>query len=115
MPEAIPPVCSKYHQAVELIGRRWAGAIIRALMPGPARFAALRNAIPEISDRMLSERLKELEAEGILVRQVHADVPVRVEYQLTEKGHDLGPAIDAIGAWAERWTERPGQARQASA
>ena len=107
MRKPIPPVCAKYHQAVELIGRRWAGAIIRVLLPGRARYAAIREAIPEISDRMLSERLRELEAEGVLVRQVVADVPVRVEYQLTEKGRDLEAAVAALGVWAERWVPVP--------
>lgn len=86
-----------------MIGRRWAGAIIQALLPGPARYAAIRQAIPDITDRMLSERLRELESEGILVRHVLADVPVRVEYELTEKGRALEGALAAIGAWAEQW------------
>lgn len=108
MHDPIAPVCQKYHRAVELIGRRWAGAIIQALIPGPARYASVRDAIPDISDRMLSERLRELEAEGLVTRQVFAEVPVRVEYALTEKGRALEPALAAIGAWAERWVERPG-------
>jgi DNA-binding HxlR family transcriptional regulator len=96
-------VCPRYHAAVELIGHRWTGAIIRVLLAGPARFGAIRAAIPDISDRMLSERLRELEAEGVLVRQVTPGVPVRVDYELTEKGLSLEPAIAAIAAWAEQW------------
>jgi len=115
MHESLAPVCIRYHRAVELIGRRWAGAIIQALLPGPARFASIRDAIPGISDRMLSERLKELEAEGILLRQVHADVPVRVEYELTEKGRALAPALAAIEAWAHRWIAALEPSREASA
>ena len=115
MHEPIAPVCTRYHRAVELIGRRWAGAIIQALLPRPARFASIRDAIPEISDRMLSERLKELEAAGIITRQVHADGPVRVEYALTEKGRDLEAALAAIGAWAERWIAPPAPGARASA
>jgi DNA-binding HxlR family transcriptional regulator len=115
MHESIAPVCARYHRAVELIGRRWAGAIIRALLAGPARFASIRDAIPDISDRMLSERLKELEAEGIVTRHVHTDVPVRVEYELTDKGRDLQTALAAIGAWAARWIELPPSQERASA
>ncbi|HEV8612381.1 MAG TPA: winged helix-turn-helix transcriptional regulator [Gemmatimonadales bacterium] len=95
--------CSQFHRAVELIGSRWTGAIINALMSGRARYAALRAAIPDISDRMLSERLRELEGEGILLRQVTPETPVRVEYELTEKGLALEKALRAIGAWAAEW------------
>ena len=103
----MPPVCSRYHQAVELIGRRWAGAILRVLLGGRARYAQLREAIPQISDRMLSERLRELEAEGLVVRHVATDTPVRVEYELTSKGRGLETAIMAIAAWAERYIPLP--------
>ena len=96
-------LCGRFHQAVELIGRRWSGAVIQLLMQHRLRYAELRAAIPDISDRMLSERLRELEAAGILVRTVLPDPPVRVEYDLTEKGRALKPAMTAIGEWAERW------------
>jgi DNA-binding HxlR family transcriptional regulator len=96
-------LCPRYHHAVELIGRRWTGAIIRMLLPGRARFNTLRAAVPEISDRMLSERLRELEAEGLIVREVIPDLPVRVEYELTAKGQALQDVVDAIGTWAQEW------------
>jgi DNA-binding HxlR family transcriptional regulator len=99
----LPPVCSRYHRAVELLGRRWAGAIIQVLMAGRARYAAIRGAIPEISDRMLSERLRELEAEGLVERHVATDAPVRVEYELTEKGRALEKSLLAISEWAQRY------------
>ena len=95
--------CATFHQAIELIGRRWAGAILNALMSGKARYADLRDSIPEISDRMLSERLRELEAEGIVARLVTPDTPVRVEYELTEKGRALEKALRAVAEWAEEW------------
>src|SRR5215208_2083421 len=101
-----PPLetfCPRYHHAVELIGRRWTGAIIRMLLPGSARFNALRAAVPDISDRMLSERLRELETEGIITRTVIPDVPVRVEYELTPKGRALESVVLAIAKWAEGW------------
>jgi DNA-binding HxlR family transcriptional regulator len=99
--------CPRYLHAVELVGRRWTGVIVRALLGGPARFHQLREAIPDMSDRMLSERLRELEAEGVVTRSVIPDTPVRVEYALTEKGRALEGAIMAIADWAERWVPLP--------
>lgn len=96
--------CPFYHQATELIGRRWNGAIIRALLSGIVRFCDLRDTIPDLSDRMLSERLKELEQQGILERQVTPETPVRIEYHLTPKGQALVPVVDAISRWAHDWT-----------
>src|SRR5689334_6808344 len=102
-----PTLCAKFHRASELIGRRWTGAIIYVLLGTRCRFAVLRSAIPDITDRMLSERLQELEAEGIVERTVVPDLPVRVEYSLTKKGRALAAAIEAIAKWAETWTEMP--------
>jgi DNA-binding HxlR family transcriptional regulator len=96
-------VCPLYHEAAELIGRRWTGAIVRAMTDGAVRFGDIATAVPGISDRMLSERLKELEAEGLVTRAVYPQHPVRIEYRLTEKGQDLGAVMDAIAAWAHRW------------
>ena len=110
-----PHVCARFHRAVELIGGRWTGALIHLLLHGRMRFAELRAAIPEISDRMLSERLRELEAEGILARIVVPETPVRVEYELTEKGRALEHALGAVGKWAERWVSEPRTARTAAA
>jgi DNA-binding HxlR family transcriptional regulator len=98
-----PELCSRFHRASELIGRRWTGAIIFVLLRSSCRFAALREAIPDITDRMLSDRLQELEAEGIVARTVVPDTPVRVEYSLTKKGRALTTAIDAIADWAHKW------------
>ena len=100
------PLCSKFHRASELIGRRWTGAIIFVLMESPrCRFATLRKEIHDITDRMLSERLFELEQEGIVERTVIPESPVRVEYALTKKGRELAAAVDAIGDWAKKWIE----------
>ena len=96
-------LCPRFHVAVELIGSRWTGAIISRLLGGRARYNELRAAIPEISDRMLSERLRALECEGVLTRTVVPESPVRVEYELTTKGRALQESIDAIGKWATRW------------
>ncbi|HEY2854376.1 MAG TPA: helix-turn-helix domain-containing protein [Gemmatimonadaceae bacterium] len=96
-------ICPRFHVAVELIGGRWTGAIISRLLAGRARYNELRAAVPEISDRMLSERLRALECEGLLTRTVVPETPVRVEYELTTKGHALEDALDAIGRWATKW------------
>ena len=96
-------LCSKFHKASELIGRRWTGAIIYLLLSARCRFATLRDGIPDITDRMLSERLQELELEGIVERTVVPDTPVRVEYSLTRKGRALASAMDAIAHWASDW------------
>ncbi len=117
-----PELCARFHRASELIGRRWTGAIIFVLLKSRCRFATLRDAIPDITDRMLSDRLQELEQEGILERTVIPDTPVRVEYALTRKGRALGSAVDAIVDWAHKWTEleaaekpaKPERARRAA-
>ena len=96
-------VCPDFHAAVELIGRRWAGAILYALTESSMRFAELKHAVPGMSDRLLSTRLKELEEEGLVDRSVYPGTPVRVEYTLTEKGSSLGPAIVELRSWARRW------------
>ena len=98
-----PELCTQFHRAAELIGRRWTGAIIFVLLKSRCRFATLRDAIPDITDRMLSDRLQELEAEGIVERTVIPETPVRVEYSLTKKGRALAVAFDAIADWAHKW------------
>jgi DNA-binding HxlR family transcriptional regulator len=103
MAEIVPQVCSRFHRAVELIGSRWTGAIIQTLLQGKTRYALIKAAIPDITDRMLSERLRSLEAEELVTRWVFADSPVRVEYELTEKGRSLENALHEISAWAEHW------------
>ena len=100
-------VCPRYHHAIELIGRRWTGAIVLTLLQGACRFTDIANAVPGLSDRLLSERLKELEAEGIVTRTVHAAPPVRIEYHLTAQGHDLSNVVEAVSCWATRWLPEP--------
>jgi DNA-binding HxlR family transcriptional regulator len=96
-------VCPQFHEAIELIGKRWTGAIVCALTEGPMRFGELGKAVPGLSDRLLSQRLRELEDEGLVEREVEAGTPVRVTYSLTATGEDLGPAIRELKAWAKRW------------
>ena len=100
-------VCPHFHAAIELIGKRWTGAIVSALIEGPLRFGELARAVPGLSDRLLSQRLRELEEEGLVRREVEPGTPVRVTYSLTEKGADLGPTMQELRAWARRW-KRPG-------
>ena len=96
-------VCEHFQHAAEILGRRWNPQVIRVLLYGPARFGELRERVPGISDTLLSERLKQLEAEGIVLRTVHGGRPVLIQYSLTESGAALGKAIDALGEWAERY------------
>ncbi len=88
---------------MELIGKRWAGAIIWALSERPHFFAELSQTVPGLSDRLLSRRLRELEAEDMVKRSVHAGTPPRVSYALTEKGTALRPAIRELSSWAQQW------------
>jgi DNA-binding HxlR family transcriptional regulator len=101
--QAVNGVCPLFHAAIELIGKRWTGAIISALTEGPLRFGELARAVPGLSDRLLSQRLRELEDEGLVEREVEAGTPVRVTYSLTEKGAELRPAIGELKQWAKRW------------
>jgi DNA-binding HxlR family transcriptional regulator len=100
--------CPYYHQAVELIGRRWTGAILRAMGTGLYRFTDLAVTVPGLSDRMLSERLKELESVGIVSRTVIPEMPVRVEYHLTDKGDALDSVMASISSWAQDWLRPEG-------
>lgn len=106
--------CPRYHQAVELIGKRWTGAILRLLFTGPHRFNEILAGVPGLSDRLLSERLRELEAQELVVRRVLPGPPIRSEYELTERGRDLEPVILDISAWAEKWIALPPDFAEAS-
>ena len=102
---APPGECCPYlHEGVELVGKRWSGAIIAVLLEGGGmRFSEIAQAIPQLSDRLLSERMKELEARGIVERQVREGSPARVEYSLTDMGRELAPALRELREWALRW------------
>ena len=96
-------VCPHFHAAIELIGKRWSGAILGALADGPLRFAELIRCVPGLSDRLLSERLRELEAHGLVERIVEEEAPVAVVYSLTELGAGLAPILIDLRRWACRW------------
>lgn len=105
-------ICPRYEHASQILGKRWTGLLLYTLMEGPRRFCELTTAVEGLSDRVLSDRLRELEVEGIVERLVYPQVPVRIEYRLTEKGRDLKPVLDAIQTWAEQWVGLPESAPQ---
>jgi len=96
-------MCPRFENAFELLGKRWTGLIIRTLLYGQNRFSDIEEAIPNMSARMLTERFKELEKAGIILRKVYPETPVRIEYELTEKGRELQSSMDEIQKWAEKW------------
>lgn len=100
---AFGEMCPKYEAAIALLGKKWTGLILYILMGGPKRFSDFRTQVPDLSDRLLSERLQELEQEGVVERVVHNTRPVYIEYRLTEKGRSLEPVVTAIQAWADEW------------
>jgi DNA-binding HxlR family transcriptional regulator len=97
-------VCESFQEAAQLVGQRWVPQIVWVLLDGPRRYSMLRAAIPEISDTVLSERLRELEIAGILTRAVTPSTPVLIEYALSERGRDLAKVIDGLAKWADRWS-----------
>ncbi|HZS79193.1 MAG TPA: helix-turn-helix domain-containing protein [Ktedonobacteraceae bacterium] len=100
-------LCPRYEHAISILGKRWTGLILDSLIDGPRRFCELTEAVPGLSDRVLSDRLRELETENIIERVVYPQIPVRVEYRLTEKGIALQPVLAAIHTWAEKWVTLP--------
>ncbi len=100
-------ICPRYEHAIQLLGKRWTGLLLDALMEGPRRFCELTATVEGLSDRVLSARLRELEVEGVVERIVYPQIPVRVEYKLTEKGLALKPVVEAIHEWAEKWVMLP--------
>jgi len=103
----VHPVCTRFHAAIELLGARWSGAVLRALFTGSHRFADIRAAIPGVSDVMLTRRLRDLEEAGLIEREVIPASPVHVEYHLTQMGREAAPVLDAVIAWSHRWIPLP--------
>ncbi|MCA1059714.1 helix-turn-helix transcriptional regulator [Rossellomorea aquimaris] len=98
-------LCPKYSTAFELLGKRWVGMIIKVLFEGTCRFKDLHGNIPNISQKVLTERLKELEEHGIVSREVLDEKPVKVLYSLTNKGKELEPVMQAVQTWAVKWVK----------
>src|ERR1700680_3634797 len=103
----VPTMCRRYEHIAQLLGKRWTGLILDSLMGGPRRFCELTSSVEGLSDRVLSDRLRELEVEGIVERVVYPQIPVRVEYKLTEKGRALEPVVNAIQEWSNQWVPMP--------
>jgi DNA-binding HxlR family transcriptional regulator len=96
-------VCESFQRAAQLVGQRWVPQIVWVLLDGRRRYSAVRDAIPEISDTLLSERLRELEEAGVVTRTVTPSTPVLIEYSLSERGRELAVVMDGLSTWAERW------------
>lgn len=96
-------LCNKVEHSYQLIGKKWIGLIIHSILDEPKRFSEIHAYIPDLSKRVLNERIKELEEYGIILRNVIADRPVRIEYSLTRKGKELGNALKSVESWAEKW------------
>lgn len=94
--------CNLYRNAIEFIGKRWTGIIIYELFGGPKRYHELLNSIDGISDRLLSERLKDLEQEGLLTKRIIMESPKKVEYELTPPGHEFREVFQSIMSWATK-------------
>ncbi|MFB9860766.1 winged helix-turn-helix transcriptional regulator [Salinicoccus siamensis] len=99
-------ICPKFESAMGILGQRWTGLIIYQLLEGPKRFCHLESSIG-VSGRVLSERLKTLEKEGLVKREVYPETPVRIEYILTEKGCAMEPFMAELQKWAENWLAPP--------
>ena len=103
-------ICTRFQTAVDLLGKRWTTLVLHVLQKGPLRFGELAEKLQVVSERMLSERLKELEEAGIVERRVLAGPPVGVEYRLTRKGEALGRVLRGLERWADEWVEPPAAA-----
>ena len=97
-----PELCPRFEQAVGMLSKRWNALIIFSLLGESQRFCTMTESIG-ISNRLLSERLKELEKDGIVTRNVYPETPVRIEYSLTEKGRALAPVMEEIQKWSQEW------------
>ena len=104
-----PLPCCPVETTLLLIGDKWKVMILRDLMTGTKRFGALRRSIPAISQKMLTQQLRAMEADGLVHREVYAEVPPRVEYSLTEPGESLRPVLDAMSVWGRQYQRDQGE------
>nr|WP_255654746.1 winged helix-turn-helix transcriptional regulator [Cohnella sp. REN36] len=98
-------ICPRFEQALELLGKRWIALILFCLLNGPRRFGEIEALVTNLSGKVLADRLKELEAEGLVARDVYPETPVRIEYSLTDKGKALAPIFEEIAKWSSAWIE----------
>lgn len=104
---SVSSYCPRFQRAVELIGRRWTGTIVRSMLAGSVRFSDILSQVPGLSDRLLSERLRELEGAGLVERRVFPETPVRIEYSLTPKGRELETIVRDLDDWVRTWETEP--------
>jgi DNA-binding HxlR family transcriptional regulator len=100
-------ICRHFQRAAELVGQRWVPQVIYAFQGRTMRYTELKAAVPDISDALLSDRLKELEGATIVERDVEATTPVRITYRLTKRGEELAGVLGELQIWAERWAKVP--------
>lgn len=105
-------LCPKFEATFTLLSKRWVGLIWEVLLAGPLRFSQIESRIPALSDRMLAERLKDMEVSGIVTRLVLPTMPVQVVYELTPKGQAFAPVLEAVHHWADQWVEMTSGASQ---
>ncbi|CQR55595.1 helix-turn-helix transcriptional regulator [Paenibacillus sonchi] len=98
-------MCPRFEKAVDMLSKRWVALIVFVLMKGPRRFGEIESCLSNLSGKVLSDRLKEMENEGIIERTVYPEMPVRIEYSLTSKGNALAPILGEIGNWSTDWIE----------
>jgi DNA-binding HxlR family transcriptional regulator len=96
-------VCRRFVSSVELVGKRWSSSILLALAQGATRFSEITASVIGLSDRLLAQRLKELEHVGLVERQVIATTPVQVRYALTERGRDLLESLQPLTEWGQKY------------
>ncbi len=96
-------MCPKYEKLATFLGKRWTGLILRVLLEGECRFSEILENVSGLSSRLLTERLKEMEEMGLVLREVRNEYPIKVEYTLTEKGRALEPLIREMQTYAEHW------------
>ncbi len=114
LPRHSTQLCEKLQTALDLLSKRWNGLIVGALLERPLRYSQLSAKVEVIGDRMLSERLKELEEHGIVERRVTARPVIRAEYRLTKKGRAFGRVLGAMSRWAEEWVDSPSAPKAAA-
>lgn len=102
-------LCPRFEKAIDILSKRWTALIVFQLLSGPQRFSEIGALLPNLSGKVLTERLRELESEGLVRRDVFPDIPVRIEYSLTDKGLALAPLFEDIGQWATKWIELPAE------
>jgi DNA-binding HxlR family transcriptional regulator len=96
-------LCRRFQAPIELVGKRWSSGILLAIQRGSTRFSEILAMVTGLSDRLLAQRLKELEAHSLIAREVIPTTPVQVRYHLTERGNELMESLAPLTAWGHKW------------